>query len=245
MSNYTDFNVFGIASGAPVSYCSTAKDLEDAGLIIIPGTKNTMGDLAWMRKNGIEDSIKKSAAEGKPVFGICGGYQMLGARIADPFNAEGGGEIDGMGLLPVETVFETEKHMTRVSGKFLTINGIFKDLSGKKIEGYEVHMGITKPAGGSKRCNPLAFITDSVSGAESFDGAYSGSVYGSYIHGIFDAENISPLIVNALYREAGIEYNGVELSMKRHKENQYDMLANILRDSIDIDRIYKILNDGI
>ncbi|MDR2803635.1 MAG: cobyric acid synthase [Treponema sp.] len=242
MSNYTDFNVFG----ASVKYCSTAKDLKDAGLIIIPGTKNTMGDLAWMRKNGIEDAVKKSAAEGKPVFGICGGYQMLGVSIADPFNVEGGGDIDGMGLLPVETVFETEKHMTRVSGRFLTLNGIFKDLSGKEIEGYEVHMGTTKPACGLKMCNPLALITDSVSGAESIDGAYSGTVYGSYIHGIFDAENISTLIVNALYREAGIEYNGAnEISAKQHKENQYDMLANILRDSIDLDRIYKILNAGI
>jgi adenosylcobyric acid synthase len=247
MSNYTDFNVFSRLSGVSVSYCSAVKDLEGAGLIIIPGTKNTMRDLAWMRKCGIEDAVKKHAAAGKPVFGICGGYQMLGVHIADPFNAEGGGEIKGMGLLPVKTVFETTKHRTRVNGKFLTLNGIFKELSGKEIEGYEVHMGMTEPADGSQTYKPASLIKDSVSGEERIDGAENGNVYGFYVHGIFDAEDIAPLIVKALYHADGLEYNYAEnqISAKRHKENQYDMLANIMRDSIDMDAVYKILNEGI
>ena len=247
MSNYTDFSALSRSSGASVRYCSAAGDLDTASLIIIPGTKNTMRDLAWMRANGLEDAVKKHAAAGKPVFGVCGGYQMLGRRIADPFNVEGGGEIDGMGLLPVETVFEPEKHRTRVSGKFLRLGGIFNELSGKEIEGYEVHMGDTKPCGDSDDYMPVARIKDSVGGEEFTDGAHSGAVYGSYIHGIFDAKSIASTVVKALYNANGLEYDRApgEISARQHKENQYDELANILRDSIDMDAVYGILDKGM
>jgi adenosylcobyric acid synthase len=247
MSNYTDFNVFGRLGGVRLSYCSSAKELEGADLIIIPGTKNTMRDLEWMRKSGMEDAVKKHAAAGKPVFGICGGYQMLGECVSDPVNAEGGGEIQGMGLLPVKTVFENQKHRTRVSGRFLTLNGIFEELRDKKIEGYEVHMGITTPLDASETYKPLALIKDSVSGEEKVDGAYRENIYGSYVHGIFDAENIASIVVKALYRAGGIPYDYAEdkTSARQHKENQYDMLANIMRDSIDMDAVYKIIDDGV
>jgi adenosylcobyric acid synthase len=247
MSNYTDFNALARAGGVLLKYCSSAKDLEGASLVIIPGTKNTMSDLAWMRRNGMEDAVKKHAGAGKPVFGICGGYQMLGLSVSDPFNVEGGGELEGMGLLPVKTVFETEKHRTRVSGKFLPVGGIFGELSGKEIEGYEVHMGVTAPVDGGGRYEPLAFIKDSVTGRECQDGAYRGSVYGSYVHGIFDGENVAGAIVKALLKAGGMEYGGEgnAASAKLHKENQYDMLANILRDSIDMDAVYRILNEGL
>jgi adenosylcobyric acid synthase len=247
MSNYTDFNVFGRLGGVTVNYCSSAKELEGSDLIIIPGTKNTMRDMDWMRKSGMEDAVKKHAAGAKPVFGICGGYQMLGECVSDPFNAEGGGEIRGMGLLPVKTVFETEKHMTRVSGKFLEPGGIFGELRDKKIEGYEVHMGATTPLRASETYTPLALIKDSVGGEEKIDGAYRENVYGSYVHGIFDAENIASIIVKALYRAKGLSYDYAEdkISARQHKENQYDMLANIMRDSIDMDAVYKIINAGV
>jgi adenosylcobyric acid synthase len=247
MSNYTDFNVLSRAGGVTVQYCANAADLSTASLIIIPGTKNTIKDLKWMRKTGIEDAVKKHAAEGKPVFGICGGYQMLGMWISDPLNVEGGGEIKGIGLLPVTTVFETEKQRTRVKGKFLEIGGIFSELSGKEIEGYEVHMGITKLCDGLEQSKPVAEIKDSVNGTESVDGICEGSVYGSYIHGIFDADNIASVIIKALCKSNGLEYDCVsnEVSTKQYKENQYDMLANIMRDSIDMDAVYKILEEGI
>jgi adenosylcobyric acid synthase len=247
MSNYTDFSALSRTGGVSVRYCDKAADFDTASFIIIPGTKNTIHDLLWMRKNGIENAVKKHAAAGKPVFGICGGYQMLGMRISDPFNAEGGGEIDGIGLLPLSTVFETEKQRTRVSGKFLEIGGMFSELSGKEIEGYEVHMGTTKPCNDSRQYKPVANVKDSVSGKEFIDGAYSGTVYGSYIHGLFDAGDTASIIVKALYNADCLEYDCTAntISTKQHKENQYDMLANILRDSINMDNVYKILDDGI
>jgi adenosylcobyric acid synthase len=247
MSNYTDFSALSRTGGVSVQYCAAARDLDTASLIIIPGTKNTMLDLEWMRKTGLEDAIKKHAAAGKPVFGVCGGYQMLGRHIADPFNVEGGGELEGMDLLPVETEFEPEKHRTRVRGKFLPLSGIFSELSGREIEGYEVHMGGTKPCGDSESYEPVALIKDSVSGKEFTDGAHRGAVYGSYIHGIFDAESIAPTVVKALYNANDLEYDCTlsEISARQHKENQYDVLANILRDSIDMDAVYKILDEGM
>jgi adenosylcobyric acid synthase len=247
MSNYTDFSALSRTVGVSVQYCAAVRDLDTASLIIIPGTKNTMRDLDWMRKNGLEDAIKKHAAAGKPVFGVCGGYQMLGRRIADPSNVEGGGELDGMDLLPVETEFEPEKHRTRVRGKFLALSGVFNELSGKEIEGYEVHMGGTKPCGDSESYKPVALVKDTVSGKEFTDGAQRGAVYGSYIHGIFDAENIASTVVKGLYNANGLEYDCTlsEISAKQHKENQYDVLANILRDSIDMDAVYKILDEGM
>jgi adenosylcobyric acid synthase len=246
MSNYTDFSVFSRVGGVSVQYCANAADFNTASLIIIPGTKNTIRDLEWMRKNGVENAIKKHAAAGKPVFGICGGYQMLGERISDPFKAEGGGEIEGIGLLPVTTVFETEKQRTRVRGKFAKIGGIFAGLSGEEIEGYEVHMGITSPDDAG-RSNYLAAIRDSVSGREFSDGVCRGSVYGSYIHGIFDAGNAAAVIVKALYNANGLEYDREvnTISTNQYKENQYDALADILRDSIDMDAVYKILEAGM
>jgi adenosylcobyric acid synthase len=247
LSNFTDFNALGRA-GAAVKYCSSPKDIEGAALVIIPGTKNTMGDLAWMRRNGIEAAVKKHAGAGGPVFGVCGGYQMLGTRISDPVNAEGGGEAEGMGLLPVRTVFGPEKRRMRVTGNFLAPGGVLSGLSGKEIDGYEVRMGMTTPdeaSRGSGRIEPLALLKDSVSGLEGTDGARLGNVYGTYIHGIFDGDGAARAIVKALSGGNGSEYAADEISVKRHKENQYDALANILRDSLDMDAVYRILEEGV
>jgi adenosylcobyric acid synthase len=203
-----------------------------------------MGDLAWMRRNGLEEAVKRHAARGGPVFGVCGGYQMLGTSVSDPVNAEGGGEAEGMGLLPVKTVFEPEKRRTRVTGNFLSPGGILGGLSGNGIDGYEVHMGRTWPdeqAGG--HVDPLALARDCVSGLEGADGAHRGNVYGTYIHGIFDGDGAARAVVNALSGGEGRAEN--EISVQRHKDSQYDALANILRDSLDMDAVYRILEEGV
>jgi adenosylcobyric acid synthase len=245
MSNYTDFSALSRLGGVSVRYCGSPADFGTASLIIIPGTKNTIRDLEWMRKNSIEVAIKKHAAVGKPVFGICGGYQMLGEVISDPYKVESGGSIEGIGLLPVSTVFESEKQRCRVSGKFLDIGGVLAGISKEEIEGYEVHMGVTTHCGGG--CKALAKIKDSISGREFLDGAQSGSVYGSYIHGIFDAGSVAFLIAKALYNADGLKYDCAAntLSTEQYKETQYDALANILRDSIDMNAVYKILDGGM
>lgn len=118
-------------------------------MIIIPGTKNTMDDLMWLRQNGLEALIKKHAATGTVIFGICGGYQILGQSIEDPHNVEHGGKLDGMGLIDVETVFYKDKIRTQVNGEFNEINGVLSELSGVQFIGYEIHMGKTSIVSGN------------------------------------------------------------------------------------------------
>ena len=112
-------------------------------MVIVPGSKNTISDLLWMRQNGLEAAVLKQAAAGKLIFGVCGGYQMLGETLSDPLGIEASGTVRGMGLLPVDTVFLEEKTRTRVEGKFLC-SGLLQplaDLAGRPVEGYEIHMG--------------------------------------------------------------------------------------------------------
>ena len=126
-----------------MSYVSNISQFGDPDVVIIPGSKNTISDLLWMRQNGLEGKILRHAAKGGIVFGICGGYQMLGQSISDPTGAEQKGTVRGMGLLPVTTVFEQEKRRTRVSGRFAKVGGALAEMSGVCYEGYEIHMGRT------------------------------------------------------------------------------------------------------
>ena len=141
ISNFTDFNPFESVEGVSLRYVQHVSELKNPDMIILPGTKNTMEDLLWMRENGLEAAVLKAAAAGCIVFGICGGYQMLGDTLSDPYHVEAGGKIRGMGLLPMDTVFASKKTRTRVTGQFLPMPGTFAALSGVSLEGYEIHMG--------------------------------------------------------------------------------------------------------
>jgi adenosylcobyric acid synthase len=238
ISNFTDFNAFELILGAKVRYISSAKEFKCPDLLILPGTKNTIDDLKWMRECGIEAEILKYASRGNPVFGICGGYQMLCKSLKDPYNVEGG-EIKGLGLIDAHTVFEKEKTRTRVSGIFKCAGGIFSELNGKSFEGYEIHMGITKAEG-------FLSMLKSMDGGEKTDGLCQGNVYGSYVHGIFDSEEVLKTIIKALYNKKGLEYNEtLSCDVKAHKEREYDKLADELRKSLDMKYIYKIIDEGV
>ena len=142
ISNFTDFMVFESIEGVSVRYIDTPEKLHQPDMIILPGSKNTMGDLKWMRQNGLEAAIKKHAKnQDAVIFGICGGYQMLGECIADPYGVEEGGMLRGMELLPMVTEMEQEKTRTQVDGEFEKLSGVLSVLSGMKLTGYEIHMG--------------------------------------------------------------------------------------------------------
>nr|WP_275061610.1 cobyric acid synthase [Diplocloster agilis] len=147
ISNFTDFNPLETVEGLEVAYVSSVKELGDPDLILLPGTKNTMGDLKWLRQNGLEAAVLKCAAKGVPVFGICGGYQMMGEKLSDPCKVESGGQMQGMGLLPVQTVFEERKVRTRVHGTVSGLAGFYQGLSGSSFSGYEIHMGTSEITG--------------------------------------------------------------------------------------------------
>ena len=237
LSNFTDFTVLEATDGVGVRYVSAEKELGRPDLIILPGTKNTISDLLWLRQNGLEAAIKHLNADGTPVIGICGGYQMLGRKITDVSGVEGGGSVDGMGLLPTETEFAEEKHRTRVGGR-VCAEGFWAELSGIELEGYEIHMGETRLLGAAK---PLAALDNGHS-----DGCAAGNVLGSYLHGFFDSAACRKAVLAVLCREKGLD--PAELTVfdyAAYKEKQYDLLADGVRNNLDMKMIYRILEEGI
>ena len=225
ISNFTDFSPFSRFSGVSLRYVKNLFELGTPDLIIIPGTKSTISDLKWMRQNGLEAEIIKQSSRGTPVFGVCGGFQMLGRRISDPHGTEGGGEISGMGLIDVETVFSKTKTRLQTSGTFSGVEGVLSGLNGMRYRGYEIHMG---QSGGKKSVYER------------------GDVYGSYIHGLFDENGIAECVVSALYNRRGLKFDADEVfDVRAYRESQYDKLAQTVRNALDMKLVYRILEEGL
>ena len=243
ISNFTDFNPLESIQGVSLRYVKNPSELGNPDMIILPGTKNTMEDLLWMRENGLEALILKEAAKGKLIFGICGGYQMMGETLSDPHGVEAGGTIKGMGLLPMDTVFAKKKTRTRVEGSFGQLTGAFAKLSDTALEGYEIHMGETALKGDAK---PSTSIQDSVTGERKADGAYLDNVCGTYVHGVFDKEAVAEAIVQIIGEKKGLDVSGMTgMDFQAFKETQYDILAAELRKHLDMKKIYEILEEGV
>ncbi len=234
ISNFTDFNIFSHYNGVSVRYISRPEDLKNPDLIIIPGTKSTIADMKFIRQSGLECRIKQLVFSGTPVFGICGGYQMMGKKISDPYNTECGGEISGMGLLDTETVFEPVKTQTRTNGTFSGTGGIFSGLNNLEFKGYEIHFGKTES-------HEKTFLK---SGDKRF-GAYKDNIYGCYVHGIFDSPEISGEIIRKLYQKKNLEYSVQnKISYSEYRNMQYNILADEVRENIDMNLIYRIISNG-
>lgn len=238
ISNFTDFMVFETFDGVNVKYVRHKDEiLGTEDMIIIPGTKNTMADLMWMRQNGIEARITKFASKGGIVFGICGGYQMLGEELVDEYGVEEGGTLRGIGLLPCKTAFEKEKTRTRVIGKFNKVYGVLRNLSNMELEGYEIHMGKTEVLNSDN----LTEI-ETVEGIKKSDGVNVENIYGSYVHGIFDKKGIANEIIASLMKNKGVEKIKIaSMDMEEYKNQQYDKLAEGMRKAIDMKKIYEIM----
>ncbi|HIZ13602.1 MAG TPA: cobyric acid synthase [Candidatus Mediterraneibacter stercorigallinarum] len=249
ISNFTDFAPLESLEEVSVRYIDSPAEFGEPDAVLLPGSKNTIRDLLWMRQNGMEAKILQFADRGGLVFGICGGYQMLGQEISDPDGSEQKGTVAGMGLLPVRTVFQQEKRRTRVEGSFLHLEGILKDLSGVPFTGYEIHMGKSVLQDGG---TPLAEISeegvhrkDRSGDSAHQDGACRGNVYGCYVHGIFDAPGAAGGFLSALLRKKGYDPEEIQArDWKTYKEEQYDKLADIIRQSVDMEAVYRIIEKG-
>ena len=187
ISNYTDFAPLERHPGVTVRYVAEASLLGQPDLIILPGTKNTISDLRWLRESGMEARIRDEAGRSL-LIGICGGFQMLGRRILDPLGSETGGTEDGMGLLSVETLFSADKYTRQVHGTARQLPGVWAPLSGLPVSGYEIHMGRTEYlADRDKGTSVFAQLTDGgpggavTSAEETPDGAVCGNVLGTYL----------------------------------------------------------------
>ena len=230
-------------------YVERTSELQHPDLICIPGTKNTISDLKWFRASGLEAAVKRLAGEGTPVIGICGGYQILGTQIVDACGMEGGGQIQGMGLLPIVTHYEPEKMRKQNAGVVTQLSGIFQNLSGKTVSGYELHMG--------KSWLDLGQFQDSESGetgevqspassllqlSDGLDGCCKGNVLGTYLHGLFYEEDFRNALIQILCSRKGIVREVLEgFSMETYQEEQFDKLADTLRRNLDMDAVYRIM----
>ena len=196
VSNFTDFIPLEQHPLLGVRYVQRTRQLGAPDLVVLPGTKNTMDDLRWLRESGLEAAVLRLSAAGTPVLGVCGGYQMLGTALDDPDGVEQGGRMDGMGLLPCATRFTGQKVRTRVQA--CAAAGPF---AGAQLDGYEIHMGVTRKRDGQEEQAAMSQIKDQVSGRRSMDGYSRGNVYGSYIHGIFDREGVAEEIAESLAKK--------------------------------------------
>ncbi len=245
ISNFTDFNPFESVEGVSLRYVQHVSELKNPDMIILPGTKNTMEDLLWMRENGLEAAVLKAAAAGCIVFGICGGYQMLGDTLSDPYHVEAGGKIRGMGLLPMDTVFASQKTRTRVTGQFLPMTGIFAALSGVSLEGYEIHMGESVRKEGILPATKL-MVAGNQPEEKKTEGAFHENVCGTYVHGVFDKEEVVETLIRILGERKGIDVSSMTgIDFAAFKETQYNILAAELRKHLDMKKIYSILEEGV
>ncbi len=252
ISNFTDFNVFDEFPDVSVRYVKDPGELGNPDLLVIPGSKSTIDDMRWMREKSLDLTVKRYAGNHGPVIGICGGFQMLGEVIRDPEGVEGGGETYGLGLLPLETTLKGDKVRSLTSGIIEKPSGIFEGLKGASYEGYEIHMGETKETGAKDETSLTSFTDKNT-------GYCCGNVYGTYIHGFFDKGEVALGVVNALAKKKGISLgkagaaesgsgNGLNLSeicdYRQFKEVQYDKLADMIRQYMDMDEVYRIMGIG-
>ncbi|WP_125153205.1 cobyric acid synthase [Clostridium rectalis] len=230
ISNFTDFDALKVENDVSIRYITSKENFGNPDLLIIPGTKNTIDDLLYLRKIGVEQLIKEYAKNGSLV-GICGGYQMLGKALKDPYEVETDSkETKGMGILDVETVFEKEKITTRVNASSNDIN----------VYGYEIHMGICNYGGKAK---PLFNIYEqNGERTQRKDGAINekGNVMGTYIHGVFDGVEFREKILNRLRNKKGLGSKKAT-PYENLREKNLDLLADIVRKNIDVDYLYKVM----
>ena len=273
ISNFTDITPLTAHPYLGVRYVSRSADFGQPDLVVLPGTKNTLDDLSWLRETGLEAGIMKHAHAGGAVLGICGGYQMLGEYLTDPEGSDSGRagrKMRGLGLLPVVTVFGSHKVRRQVTGSVCA-----GELAGAAITGYEIHMGDTHAADGADsfaqlryetagssfgkvRCGALkdtfvrlgdnSGISDKVLGdgenpaGTHPDGCINGSVFGTYIHGLFDTGELTERLASYLMKKKGITADAVSVeSRNSYKERQYARLAGIVRGSLDMEAIYRAL----
>lgn len=239
LSNFTDFSALERVPGVGVRYADSPAQLAGADLIILPGTKSTLCDLKWLRESGMEAQILRIHAAGIPVFGVCGGYQMMGRTVSDPEGAEGGGSLRGMGLLPVDTVFRSQKTQAQAQGVFGAVGGTLSDLGGAAVTGYEIHMGETVRAQDAK---PLIRL-ERMGQAPVWDGCQAGNAYGTYLHGVFDAPEVAHWLAQAVAHQKGVALTGGAPHVEQYKEAQYDLLADTVRQALDMEKIYQILEE--
>ena len=243
ISNFTDFNLLSAEEGVSVQYVTRPGQIADADIVLLPGSKNTIEDLNALRRNGMADALVRHARAGKLLIGICGGYQMLGERLMDPHYSESRiPETTGLGLLPMDVTFNENKTTVQADGAIHTNIPWLAELNGTMVDGYEIHSGENTFREG---CHPFIELRHR-GGVElrQPDGVMNaqGNVMGTYLHGIFDQGGLWRCIVNRVRAQRGLDQiSGDSLTMAEYREREFDRLADLVRQNMDMDRVYRIL----
>ncbi|QSR33026.1 cobyric acid synthase CobQ [Nocardioides sp. S5] len=220
ISNFTDVDALGIEPGVDVVFASDPRALAGADLVVLPGTRATLADLAWLRSRGLDRAVLDHAAAGKPVLGICGGFQMLGRRILDPAGVEGvaGADVAGLGLLDVTTSFRADKVLRLPVGSAL----------GADAHGYEIHHGRTTRHGGE----------------EFLGGARAGAVLGTMWHGSLEGDALRRALLAEVAAAAGVAYEPSDVSFAEQRERRLDLLGDLAEEHLDLDALLSLARDG-
>ena len=238
LSNSTDFEPLQQEAGVHVCYVKTPAEIGNPDAIIVPGTKSTTADLAYLKQSGLAESIVNQARSGTPIIGICGGFQMLGKEIKDPHHVESDeSTVTGLGLLDAITVFQLQKTNCQVKARVLSNDGFLEGLREEEVTGYEIHMGQT--TGNNTR--PLFSVTPKNKGqADYIDGAMTsdGLVFGTYLHGLFDNDNFRHAFITKLRKRKGL--SAMPGTPVADRQKQYDALADLVRQSLNMKFIYRI-----
>ena len=234
ISNFTDVDCLKCEEDVSVRFIRRPEEFGNPDLLILPGSKNTIEDLSFIRNSGLEDKIINYSKVGM-LIGICGGYQMLGKKISDPLNIESSiNSIKGMGILDIETTIESEKVMTRVEGQ-LTL----PEFKGK-IYGYEIHMGKTIT---NEKNNFITINLENGKETHKLDGVFNESenIFGTYVHGIFDSIDFREYLLNKIRIKKGIPKRKSPV-YEGFRDEEINKLANIVREALDMKKIYEIID---
>lgn len=247
ISNFTDIDALSHYNDVSLKYVTKSSELGNEDIIIIPGSKNTVEDMKDLIEKNIGREIVRIAKKGTPVFGICGGFQMLGQKIMDPEKIESDlKEISGLGLLDIETVMKSDKTTTQYKNTVKDVSGILTGTEGMEIKGYEIHQGYSYPVNekneeNNNSENILKNDTGCLFGDENLKGTVKDNVAGTYIHGIFDNSEFTSHFLNEARKLKGLDRIDENFSYSDYKNREYDKLAEVLRENLDIKKIYEIM----
>ncbi len=245
ISNYTDFDCFEQDARVDLVYFDSPADVFTFDAVIIPGSKNTIEDLDRLRKNGLADAIVAFYKSGGTVVGLCGGYQMMGSVVRDPHGMESALDtIPGLGILDMETEMYPEKVTSQVEAEPASDSGVFADCGA--IAGYEIHMGRSTSLGAVL---PLFRIVRSDGKAADLEDGLiqpDGRAWGTYIHGVFDNDALRDRFLKITACRCGKSLGAVSetFTYRLWKEEQYDLLADLIRESVDVDRVLQTIMKG-
>ncbi|MFC5648385.1 cobyric acid synthase [Paenibacillus solisilvae] len=235
ISNFTDFDPVAAEPDVSLRYVQSLKQLKQPDVVILPGSKNTLEDLAYLQQSGLAEAIQKLVSNGCRLVGICGGYQMLGRSLSDPFQVESEqGAVSGLDFLPLSTLFYKEKRTVRVLGQVIGDAGAWSSWQGIPVDGYEIHMGQTI------KLEPVHSL---FSLGEGIDGAISenGQVWGTYIHGIFHNDEFRRRWLDSVRSFKGLDPILSIIPFRTRQAEAFDKLADHVRNHLNMDKLYEIM----